>query len=320
MPRSLTCLLIGLLLAASADPAGAAAPGGEPAHVTPHFRFHPVDGTEQNTARLAAVAESRYDRLCRMLDACELSGGPVDVYVARDATGFAAAFGSRSDSPMAEWAVGVAFLRDRRIVLRGYGSALFTLQETFDHEVSHIIVHDAAGPGRVPRWFSEGVAIWQAGEPVLERLVQAQRAAIADRLVPLAELDRQFPDKGAAVSLAYAEAALFVRWLERSHGFDSLPRLFARMRSGASFDDAFVAIFEAPLATLDEAWRDGLEGESNVVLLFGDPNLLWGVMSLLFLVVAVARYRQQKAQLAAMADDELAAADLTPEEPVDVFH
>lgn len=293
-PLTLVCLM--------ASPAVAAPPLAATTFRTPHFRVHAVEGTERSAARVASEAEARRERLCAAIAACELATEPIDVWLAPDAEGFAAAF--PGTSPMTEWAVGVAFLHERRIVLRAFGSSLFSLLETFEHEVSHLLVHDAVGGRRVPRWFSEGIAIWHAGEPVLERLLPAQRAAMTDRLVPLAELDRGFPARGAAVSLAYAEGALFVSWLEREHGLEALPRLLALVREGGSFGEAFAAAFGAPVEELEARWRAGLEERSTLGALLGDPNLMWGLMSLLFIGVALVRMRQRRAELAAMAREE----------------
>ncbi|MEC9071139.1 MAG: peptidase MA family metallohydrolase, partial [Myxococcota bacterium] len=189
-------------------------------HDTRHFRFHLSPGTEQASLMLAEEADQRYAYLCSMLQACDVVKKPIDVYLARDPAAFSAAFpeGSR----MSEWAVGVAFIRHNRIVLRAHGSALFSLRETFDHEVSHILVHGLVGDGDLPRWLSEGLAIWQAGESVVQRLASAQRATLSDSLMPLQSLDDRFPAAGGGVSLAYAEAALFVRWLEFHYGPHSL--------------------------------------------------------------------------------------------------
>ena len=147
----------------------------------PHFRFHLTHGTAGATRRLAEVAESRYQALCAPIGACDVVTDPIDVWLAEDAEAFASAF--PDGSPMSEWAVGVTFVGKNRVVLRAHGSALFSLLETFDHELSHVLLHGMAAREKLPRWFSEGVAIWQAGEGVLDRLVDAQRATLTANLI-----------------------------------------------------------------------------------------------------------------------------------------
>ncbi|MDP6946549.1 MAG: peptidase MA family metallohydrolase, partial [Myxococcota bacterium] len=305
MRTFVTALFALLALLASATLAPVAA---EPLVETRHFRFHQVDGTEQNTRRLAETAEARFDVLCTTLRVCDIAGAaPIDVWLASDAEDFASAF--PEGAPMAEWAVGVAFVRHGRIVLRAHGSALFTLPETFDHELSHVLLHRGAAPGHVPRWFSEGVAIWQAGESVLERLVSAQRAALTDSLVPLSELSGRFPQRGPAVALAYAEAALFVRWTVGRAGPEAVPRLVRALREGAGFEAAYREVTGLSLAEAEDAWADTVESDALMLTLLTDQNVVWSLLTLLFLYAAWVRIREKRERLAEMALAEAAARD-----------
>ncbi len=281
----------------------------EPLVTTPHFRFFEVDGSVRNTTRIAENAERTFGILCRTLAVCDIAAKtPIDVWLAPDAEKFAAAF--PDGSPMAEWAVGVAFVAQGRIVLRAHGSALFTLDETFEHELSHVLLHRGAAPGRVPRWFSEGVAIWQAGESVLERMVPAQRAALTDSLVPLSELDRRFPAQGPAVALAYAEAGLFLRWAIGQSGADLVPKLVADLRSGLDFNAAFRGRTGYSLEEAEEAWRETLEGPGLLLSVLSDQNVVWILLSLLFLMTARIKILRKRRRLQEMEEEERAAQAL----------
>ena len=288
---------------------------------TRHFRFHAVDGSGGSTDRLAETAERRFLFLCSMLDACDVVKEPIDVYLAPDPEAFAGAF--PHGSPMAEWAVGVAFIRENRIVLRAHGSALFSLDETFDHEVSHILVHSLVGDGDLPRWLSEGVAIWQAGESVIQRLLSAQRATLSDSLLSLESLTRSFPRKGPEVSLAYAQSALFVRWLETNYGRHALPSLLKKLSRGRSIEDAFLETFGESLAVLESRWKRGLEERvpGTLMTLIADPNVTWIALSLLFVWTSWIQLRRRREQLDEMAEREaqLDAAFQATEEP-EILH
>lgn len=272
---------------------------------TEHFRFHQVDGTTQNTKRIAAQAESRYVVLCSALGVCDIAGQvPIDVWLAPDAKEFASAFPGAS--PMAEWAVGVAFVQEGRIVLRSHGSALFSLDETFDHELSHVLLYRGASPGHVPRWFSEGVAIWQAGELVLDRMLSAQQAALTDRLVPLAELSKRFPVQGPAVALAYAEAALFLRWAIGRAGPELVPSLVRQLRGGVAFEPAFEALAGVPLEEAELEWRETLGGQGLMFVVLTDQNVMWTLLTLLFLLTARIQILRKRRRFAEMAVEEAA--------------
>ncbi len=296
-----TWLLALLLLAGPAD--------ASLVRTTEHFRFHADARAHEAALRLADDAEARFTKVCRDISACDALPGPVDVFVTEDAESFAKAF--PDDSPMAEWAVGVAFPAQRRIVLRAHGTAFFTLTETFDHEVSHVLVHAVARGGSLPRWFLEGVAIWQAGENVVERLASAQKAALTGQLMPLSSLSRGFPIQGAGVELAYAQSALFVRWLEREHGSAAMHDLFARLSRGDAFEDAFEGAFRGDVLGLETLWRRDLEERSNLLIVMRDGTILWVTMALLFLWAAAVKLREKKLALAdevGEEDDEVISA------------
>ena len=268
----------------------------------PHFRFHLTEGSAGAARRLAEIAEDRYLQLCTPIGACDAPKTKIDVWLAEDAEAFAAAF--PDGSPMSEWAVGVTFVDKNRIVLRAHGSALFSLLETFDHELSHALVHAMVPRERLPRWFSEGVAIWQSGEAVMKRLMEAQRAALTSNLMPLSELTRTFPRQGPKVSLAYAQSALFLRYLERHHGVDALPTLMRKLVVASSFDEAFTEVYGAPVAAIEGLWLEELDQASAWIALARDPNLLWGGMSLLFVLASWMKLRRRREALDALALQE----------------
>lgn len=292
--------------------AGSAEAAPRPWRVTPHFRFFRVGALGPTAPALADTAEARLGRICQMLEACDTlgspSGGaprPIDVWLAAEPQAFAAALGGgEGGSPLSEWAAGVAWPAARRVVLRAHGSALLSLADTFDHEVSHVVAYAAAGGHALPRWFAEGVAIWQADEDVLGRLQTAAGAALTDDLLDLDQLTGAFPDRGRAVPLAYAESALFVHWLVGQRGPGSVAGVFRGLRQGHPFATAFQEVFGAPTAELFRAWTEGLRRGSSLWSVLRDGNLLWAAMVLLLVLAGLRVRRQRRAALAAMGEGE----------------
>lgn len=289
-------------------PAVAALPAGtSPYGETEHFVFYGEDELTNAVDKVMSGAEERFARVCTNLGACEVLDGKIEVWVAEDPQQFAAAFPDAS--PMAEWAAGVAFIGARRIVLRAHGTALFSLVETFDHEVAHILIHAVAGGRHVPRWLNEGLAIWVSGEDVLGRLSAAHRAAITGNLLSLEEIDTGFPSRGARVPLAYAQSALFTRHLIARHGPGALLTVLRGVAAGEDFEVAFRARFDADAAALAADWASALEEDTSPLLLLHDSTLLWFAMTLMFVLVGIRLNRQKRAAFARMdAEDEAADA------------
>jgi len=304
----LRALPLVLALALALPLPGRAAGPDEPApyRTTTHFRFFGDEDVEGTLARLAETAEERLQTLCASIGACDRLTRPIDVWVAADAERFAASF--PDENPMSEWASGVTFLHAQRIVLRRHGTAVFTLQETFDHEVAHVLAHTfATGPSglrALPRWFSEGLAIWQAGEGLAGRLSEAIKAAATGQLLTFDELDRRFPNEGVKVGIAYAQSALFVRKLARTGGPQALAGLLHDVGRGEPFEQSFRARFGAAPGDLFETAKEDLESSSTPLSLFADGNLIWAFVTVLFLFAAWWRLRERKHQMARMADSE----------------
>lgn len=289
--------------ARAADPGDGA--DAKPYRVTPHFRFFGDEDVETTLDNLAGTAEERLARLCAPIGACDRLTRPIDVWVAADAERFAASF--PEPNPMSEWAAGVTFLKSQRIVLRRHGTAVFTLSETFDHEVAHVLAETFATSDNMralPRWFAEGLAIWQAGEGLAGRLDEAIRAASTGHLLTFEDLERDFPNEGTRVGIAYAQSALFVQRLARSHGPKALAGVLADVGSGTGFATAFEARFGEPAASLFDRQAEELERSSTPFTLFADGNVIWSLMTVLFIFAAWWRMRDRKRQMARLADSE----------------
>jgi hypothetical protein len=312
----LVALALSVALTAPASPAAPRELGA-----TPHFVFRGPEEAGYGFSRLLPEAEARFDRLCRRIDACRALPGPIEVILAEDPEQFAAQVGP--GSPLVEWAAGVAWPAERRIVLKAHGTALFTLAETFDHEVSHVLVHALSGGAALPLWLVEGVAIWHAGEDLLQRLEPVHGAALTGHLVPLDELHAYFRDRGQKVALAYAESAHFVRWLERQGGGDTIPRILAGVRAGRPWREALAAVLGQPFEGLEAGWREELADHGSWLLFFRDGNLFFAPLALLMLIAAAVKVRRRRRRLRELAAEEAAQERwqaAPPSEPPPTLH
>lgn len=292
-------------IAALAAPAIAASPeDATPYRTTPHFRFFGDESVHGLLDRFADEAEERLQRLCAPIAACDRLEGKIDIWVAEDADAFAAGFSG--PSPMSEWAAGVAFLDQQRVILRAHGTALLTLSETFDHELAHVLAHTfTQGAGRrLPRWFHEGLAIWQAGEQVLSRLETALRAASSGNLLSFEELNGRFPNRGSKVDVAYAQAALMVKRMVADAGAHAVVGLLRDVGNGATFDQAFASRIGTTPAELYARLDLDLEEAASPFMFLSDGNFLWALTTLLFVGIAWWRIRDRRRQMARLAESE----------------
>ncbi len=111
----------------------------------------------------------------------------------------------------------------------------FNWGATLWHEMSHVFILTATN-FRVPRWFTEGLAVHEEGEHSAEWRNQATPeilAAIRDKkLLPVARLDRGFvfPDYPAQVVVSYFEAGTICDYIQSKWGE---PKLLEMVRAYA---------------------------------------------------------------------------------------
>lgn len=180
------------------------------------------------------------------------------------------------------------------------------LSETLKHELVHVAVDDAFGPGRVPTWFNEGMAIWYSGEGSLTRRQTLLDASSMRRLIPLPELDPQFADGAPNVALAYAEAGDFIRFLRKDP--TRFQSLVTRAQSGQSFDRALGDAYATDLRTLDYQWKSEVEKVTDWMPGILTGSFMWGVGAIILILGYVRRKFSDRKVRARWDDEETALA------------
>ncbi len=153
---------------------------------------------------------------------------------------------------------------------------------TLWHELNHVVVLTRVN-NRAPRWFVEGLAVWeesQASPEWGERLTPEILTAIREKkLLPAADLDRGFvrPSYPGQIVVSYYQAGKLCEFISREWGFEALLRMldaFAARRStseairealgitGDEVDRRFLAWLEQSLRVPLEAfptWRERMK-------------------------------------------------------------
>jgi hypothetical protein len=181
------------------------------------------------------------------------------------------------------------------------------LIETFRHELAHLALASAAASHHAPRWFDEGFAIHESGELWFARWKALGEASAYHELISLDELDRAFPNEGAAVSVAYAESADVVRFLMRDGDRARFGSLVQRVRAGVPFDRAIEDAYGTDQRKLEYEWRQEVAHHFGLIPALTGGGLLWIFVVVLTGVAYVRKSRQSKAKLAEWEAEEKAA-------------
>jgi|GEM_PF-189467 len=218
-------------------------------------------------ANLAAQIVQMYPRVKGDLEEIfgwEFRSRP-DVLLIADRETFERMSGSRHFSAFA-----VPKARLVAINLPSVRTGTYLLYETFKHELCHLLLHDRIGEDRLPKWLDEGVCQWVSGslgELLIAGGTGATAADVASNPIPLARLDRDFPDDQRSLMVAYETSRSFVEYISGRFGREGLLAVLNRLAAGDHPDRAFSAALSVPLAALEEDWRAGLRG--------GDIWLAW---------------------------------------------
>ena len=135
------------------------------------------------------------------------------------------------------------------------------------HEFTHRI-NASATEGRVPRWLTEGLAVWQEGVPYrFEWILPVMYdAAVDDGFFPLASLDTAYYNlkKPTDGELAYMQGFWVVLFLRDDYGPDSVLDLLDAFTAGKTTPDAFAAAtgddIDAVQAKFDAWAKQHVEG------------------------------------------------------------
>lgn len=158
----------------------------------------------------------------------------------------------------------------------------FNWGSTLWHELSHVFILSATNH-RVPRWFTEGLAVHEEGQANPEwanRLTPEVLAAIRDKkLLPVADIDRGFifPEYPAQVTVSYFEAGSMCDFIQQHWGANALLGMvhsFAAVKTTPEavvdnlkltpeeFDAAYLAWLTKQVGTEPadfDKWREGLK-------------------------------------------------------------
>ena len=235
----------------------------------------------------------------------EETKSPVDIRVVPSPADMKAV--APPDAPPPPWSGAVAYPDHSMIIipLRNHlGSPIPDLTTVIKHELAHLALRKGLGRGKVPRWFSEGVAIHLSESSSLKRHWLVWLAARRDGLLPLSEIE-QYPEQ-AEINLAYAEAADFFDHLLDEGGWLAIRVVIRRVEDGAEFEEAISYAFNRTLANLEQEWRSNLNSRWQWVPLVTGTGAVWGIIvGLFFLAYAMAKKRRKR-KMKEMEDEEAA--------------
>ncbi|MGH7493901.1 MAG: tetratricopeptide repeat protein [bacterium] len=144
---------------------------------------------------------------------------------------------------------------------RGRERGAFNWQETLWHEIAHV-VHLQLTANCIPRWFAEGLAVYEAAHARSEWSMNMDlpmiRALQNDELLPLHELDEGFTRRPEMVSLVYFQASQIIEFIAERYGFEKVLALLPHFRQGKKTEETISLVFAQSAEEFDRAFHEFL--------------------------------------------------------------
>ncbi len=163
--------------------------------------------------------------------------------------------------------------------------ALLQLRRELGHELTHLLVYQAAGSGysNVPRWLDEGLAMLGEGTPDAIYQTTLDGAYRKNALLPLESLCAPFPSDAQVALLAYAESQSVTQFIREQYGVESTRALIAAYRDGASCASGVERALGVSLGSLELSWRARLGPQGAWQAVFSSIGA-WLVLAALLLL------------------------------------
>jgi len=243
------------------------------------------------TDRVAEICREQIPRIAGEIGLAHMA--PIEIIITPDARRYDASLMQEIPS----WGVAFAVLEQQRILVdvnratRAYNS----LDEVVPHELSHLLVYQRVPRVRMPIWFLEGLAQWQAQEWSLVDSWALMNSVWSGEAPRLRDVDWYYPSNETRARAAYRVSyAAFTQLFSNGGGFARLPDFLADVDRLRNFNDAFDDFWGFTVDDYDAYLRDDLERKYHSRLLVFQTEPLFGFAAVLFLVVILRHFLRSR--------------------------
>lgn len=197
-----------------------------------HFIFTYNEKDRVNAQSVIKYAEPAFLRICSEFQ--YTPSKPISIYLVSTHSEFK----ELAKDGFPDWGAGCAYPARSLIILKSprlvKKNVIF--QTLVAHEISHCVLGDMLKGIWIPRWFDEGIAMyesheWQFGEGFI-----LSWANFTNSIIPLSQIERVFPQKLSEARLAYVESFSTISFIIQEFGREALLETIKFMKETISFD------------------------------------------------------------------------------------
>jgi hypothetical protein len=246
-------------------------------------------------------------------NASAFPGLPPDVLAAGPATRILLApdeirFDSITGGRAPDWGAGVALPSEGIIVLPAYNSprgGTQDLRSVLRHELAHVALQRYLGGAQVPRWFTEGYAVWASGQFDESAGWILRSAFLLKRAPPLDSLTLDWPVNTTDARVAYLLSASAVEYLYANGGERALRIFLERWQQSSAMETALRQTYGLTLGQLERFWSQSVRRRYGWLLFFAQVTVIWTILTVLVLVLFLIRRRRDRRKMNNLRATEL---------------
>ena len=255
------------------------------------FRIYYQDRDSRNAVQLQKILKENFFSINYEIKA-ELET-PIQVYIAPTESGFQ----RMTQSALPHWSEAVALPSHQQIIVKSprWHRSSQQLQTILNHELVHVLSGIATGHNRLPRWFSEGLAIYVSGDWRYIEGKELPHAVTSGKIIKLSDIDAVLSFQQLQAALAYQESFAAVKYIVDTYSHKTLPKLLENIAATEDFQRGFHKSFGFTTAQFERELFDFLEEKYKYSFFLDFENWLWGGMLVLFfLAVAIRKFHNRK--------------------------
>jgi len=253
-----------------------------------HFAIY-YDPVDSRTARqVLNLAETAYSRMIDDFDY------PYKNRIVINLCSSEEKFRQLTEGKITDWHTGCAYPEDMHMIIKSPRAVKrnIDLESLIAHELAHILL-GAPLKESPPRWFDEGVAMYESREWRFWDQTELSWAALNRRIITLSKLEKDFPMDRKKEALAYTESFSAIAFMNERYGEDKLKEIIRNLVAGKSFEKAIKASLGISKKKFYSEWKKWVKkrykGLSMALKLFP-----WVLFPTIFFIVLFVRLRESR--------------------------
>ncbi len=214
-----------------------------------------------------------------------------------------------------EWGIGFALPSQNQIILKSprFVNQVIPIEQIVQHEYAHIVLGQKVNRP-LPRWFDEGLAVYLSLEgPAFHDDLLLTKAVILNRLIPMAELEHDFPDNTNQARLAYVQSVTAITMISRQIHEAGLQEFLDDFARHPDFERMMLKYMGMEKAMFYRYWEKSVREDFGWSFLLLQSSFLWFFITFLFIGVFIIKHFQAKKRLKEL--EEIEADEISLTEP-----